>query len=318
MRLFEHPDFEQALVRAAERYHFSEQFIEKDYWITQILSIVAQELGDHVIFKGGTSLSKGWGLITRFSEDIDLLLNTESYTACPGRNRINRLLRDLATKVAAHPGLTPLPDEGTVIGGLGREDYFAYPSHFAALPELRPVVRLEPGIQSGNFPTEKATIGCLVGDYLREQSLGDLADDLQPFPMTLLHFRRTFVEKLFTIHGKVVRLLTEDVPLGRDVRHYPDLFALLGEGAVRRMLASPEYREIREDYDEKSWQFYARSYRPPPELSFAESPALFPDPELRDTLARAYHISCRPLFASRDAPHFEEILARFAEVRALL
>lgn len=54
MKLFEHPEFEQALVRAAERYQFSEQFIEKDYWITQILNIVAKELGDHVIFKGGT------------------------------------------------------------------------------------------------------------------------------------------------------------------------------------------------------------------------------------------------------------------------
>lgn len=201
---------------------------------------------------------------------------------------------------------------------MGREDHFAYPSHFAALPELRPVVRLEPGIQGGNFPTEEATISCLVGDYLREQGLGDLADDIQPFPMTLLHFRRTFVEKLFTIHGKVVRLLTEGVPLGRDARHYPDLFALLGQEAVRRMLDSLEYREIREDYDEKSRQFYPRSYRLPPELCFAEGPALFPDPELWETLARAYHVSCLPFFASRDFPQFDEILARFAEVRALL
>ena len=175
MKLFEHPEFEQALLRAAERYELTEQFIEKDYWITQILSVVANQLGEHIIFKGGTSLSKGWGLITRFSEDIDLFLNPQSYTPPPGRKRRDRILRDLASQVAAHPGLTRSADEGRVIGGLSREDYFAYTSRFQALPELRPVVRLEPGIQSGSFPTQDATISCLVGDYLREERLGNLA-----------------------------------------------------------------------------------------------------------------------------------------------
>ena len=70
MKLFEHPEFEQAMLRAAERFDLSEQFIEKDYYVTEILRIVAHTLGEKAIFKGGTSLSKGWGLIERFSEDI--------------------------------------------------------------------------------------------------------------------------------------------------------------------------------------------------------------------------------------------------------
>ena len=73
MRLFEHPDFEQAILRAAE--HFQGQrlrpaIIEKDYYITEALRIIAASAGDKVIFKGGTSLAKGWNLIPRFSEDI--------------------------------------------------------------------------------------------------------------------------------------------------------------------------------------------------------------------------------------------------------
>ena len=68
MRLFEHPEFEQVVVRAARHFHTSEQFVEKDYYVTEILRIVSHEFGGQTVFKGGTSLSKGWGLITRFSE----------------------------------------------------------------------------------------------------------------------------------------------------------------------------------------------------------------------------------------------------------
>jgi predicted nucleotidyltransferase component of viral defense system len=73
VRLFEHPDFDQAILQAAD--HFKSQglrpaIIEKDYYVTEVLRIIAATVGDKVIFKGGTSLSKGWNLIQRFSEDI--------------------------------------------------------------------------------------------------------------------------------------------------------------------------------------------------------------------------------------------------------
>ena len=66
MRLFEHPDFEQAVIRAAEHFRprgLRGSLIEKDYFVTEALRIIAQAAGDKVIFKGGTSLSKGWNLI---------------------------------------------------------------------------------------------------------------------------------------------------------------------------------------------------------------------------------------------------------------
>jgi len=66
VRLYEHADFEQAIVQAARAFGLSEQFIEKDYYVTEILRIVTAQLGEKAIFKGGTSLSKGWRLITRF------------------------------------------------------------------------------------------------------------------------------------------------------------------------------------------------------------------------------------------------------------
>lgn len=201
------------MVRAAEQFEVSEQFVEKDYYVTEILRIVAESLGDKAMFKGGTSLSKGWGLINRFSEDIDLFVNREKFDPPPGTHKMDKMLKELSEAIAQHPALTWL-DEGMTIGGFGREDYFQYDSRFDELPGIRPAVRFEPGVQSGTFPTEAVPITSMVGQYLLEQGRSDMADDLRGFEMTLLHFRRTFVEKLFALHGKVVRLIDEDHPSG--------------------------------------------------------------------------------------------------------
>jgi predicted nucleotidyltransferase component of viral defense system len=75
MKLFEHPDFEQAILQAAEYFRsqgLRPAIIEKDYYVTEALRIVATTGQEKIIFKGGTSLSKGWNLIQRFSEDIDI------------------------------------------------------------------------------------------------------------------------------------------------------------------------------------------------------------------------------------------------------
>lgn len=59
VKLCEHPDFQAAITAAAEHFDLNEQFIEKDYYVTEALRIAAAQPGT-VIFKGGTSLSKGW------------------------------------------------------------------------------------------------------------------------------------------------------------------------------------------------------------------------------------------------------------------
>lgn len=75
MRLHQHEDFAAFVTAAAAESELSEPFVEKDYWLTEILRTVADTVGDRAIFKGGTSLSKGWNLIDRFSEDVDLFVN---------------------------------------------------------------------------------------------------------------------------------------------------------------------------------------------------------------------------------------------------
>ncbi len=117
------------------------------------------------------------------------------------------ILKQLTEAVSEHPALTWLPDEGRTIGGLGREDHFRYDTEFNLLPGVPSTVRFEPGVQSGTFPSEIVPITSLVAQFLLERGQADMAEDLGGFEMPLLHYRRTFVEKLFALHGKVVRLL---------------------------------------------------------------------------------------------------------------
>ena len=82
MKLHENAaDFESAVQITAQNLDIRELYIEKDYWLTFLLKKVAlfQERV-HVVFKGGTSLSKAYGILRRFSEDIDLSILKEGKT----------------------------------------------------------------------------------------------------------------------------------------------------------------------------------------------------------------------------------------------
>ena len=105
MKLFEHPDFEQAIIRAADHFRprgMREAIIEKDYYVTEALRIIEQEAGGKIIFKGGTSLSKGWGLIERSSEDVDIFLDPTAFDPELGKKAIDRELKKLRDAIATH------------------------------------------------------------------------------------------------------------------------------------------------------------------------------------------------------------------------
>lgn len=318
MNLYEWSEFEQAVNAAAAAAELDQRFVEKDYWVTTVLRLVADELPDKTIFKGGTSLSKGWKLIDRFSEDIDLFVDPTAWKPTLGKNGITRTLRKLKERVEQHPALTYLPDLGQTIKGFSREDTFEYSSLYDELPGLPPTVRLEPGIQSGRQPTEVIALNSIVAEFLLAQDQGEVADDLQPCDMTLLHFRRTFVEKLFTIHGKVERLKEEGHAIGRDARHYADLYALAGTDEVLAMIRSDDYEQIKVDYDETSRKYFPKTYRPPADLSFKDSDALFPPEALRAQIDEDYTRECRVLFANRPYPRVGDVISRLEEIRDLL
>jgi hypothetical protein len=320
MRLFEHRDFEQAILRAADHFRargLRPAIIEKDYYVTEALRIIAAAGADRIIFKGGTSLSKGWNLIERFSEDIDIFLDPEAFSPPLGKRAIDRELKILRDAVATHPALTFLPDESQTIGGFGRSDRFAFPQRFGGPGDVAGQVLVESGTASGREPTETVELRSLLSAFLHGTGATLGAEDEGGFPMRLLHFRRTFVEKLFAIHGKVELLRRDGRPLGSYARHYYDLVKLSEHAEVTGMLASAEYAAIKEDYDRVSTIHFPQSYFRPDGLSFSASAALFPPPDLAAVLKAEYRSQCAQLCFG-PYPSWRDVEARFQELRALL
>jgi hypothetical protein len=320
VKLFEHSDFDQAVIRAAEHFRsrgLREAIIEKDYYVTEALRIIAATVGDKAIFKGGTSLSKGWNLIQRFSEDIDIFLDPTAFTPALGKKAIDRELKKLRQAIETHPGLTFVEKESQTIGGFGRNDRFEYLQRFAGTGEIKNRVFVEAGAASGTQPTDQIRLQSYVGQFLQEigQSLG--AEDEGPFEMRLLHFRRTFVEKMFTIHGKVEAFKAEGREIGGYARHYYDLYCLAERPEVLAMLRSEEYGTIKTDYDRVSRTHFAKSYTPPPGMTFANSDALFPPTELRAMLSDEFEKQCRTLCFG-PIPTWDDVQARLEAIRNLL
>ena len=216
-----------------------------------------------------------------------------------------------------HPALTFLPAESQTIGGFGRYDRFEYSQRFGGTGEIRNRVFVEAGTASGTQPTDRIQLQSYVGQFLQETDVSLGASDEGPFSMRLLHFRRTFVEKLFAIHAKVDALQKTGREIGSYARHYYDLYCLADRPEVLAMLRSDEYAAIKADYDRVSRQHFATNYVPPTNLTFADSIALFPPAELSSALAAEFETQCRILcfgpFAKWDA-----VQERFQELQHLL
>ena len=176
---------------------------------------------------------------------------------------------------------------------------------------------LEAGTASGREPTADLPLCSYLGHFLQETGVSLGADDEQPFTMRLLHFRRTFVEKLFAIHGKVEILKRDGRPIGTYARHYYDLYQLSSQPSVLAMLASPEYAAIKHDYDRISRAHSERDYFHPEGMSFARSDALFPPLSIAASIARDYDDQCRMLCYGA-FPSWREVQERFDQLRPSL
>ena len=320
MRLFEHPDFEQAILEAAEHFrarNLRQAIIEKDYYVTEALRVIANTSGSKVIFKGGTSLAKGWNLIQRFSEDIDIFLDPTAFQPVLGKNAIDRELKKLRDAIGQHPALSFVENESQTIGGFGRNDRFSYIQRFGGPGEVANRVLLEAGTASGREPSATVELRSYLSEFLEEkkQSLG--AEDEGRFFLRLLHFRRTFVEKMFAIHSKIELFKRDKQPLGSYARHYYDLFHLSGHPEVAVMLRSTEYAEIKTDYDQVSRTYFSKSYFFPEGMSFAHSDALFPPSKLSAVIGPEYEAQCRMLCYG-PYPSWAEVQTRFLELRDIL
>ena len=324
MRLFESQAFPE-LLHAAARHHASRpesrrltaHAIEKDYYITEALRIVQALLGDASVFKGGTSLSKGWGLVHRFSEDVDIFIDPIAFTPPLGGKAMRTQMRRLIDAIAANASLARRSKPAHAQRGIARTEYLRYESVLPGPASLRPEVCLAAGIASGREPWERRSVRSYLGEFAASEGVELVSPDLAAFEMKLLHFRRTFVEKLFAIDHAVAAALAKGGPIGPRARHYFDLAALAVQPEVRAMLEGSEYRRIIRDCVEIDRRFYRRAARDPEAWSFRQSPALFPSARLSAALRAEYETQCE-LLCFGAYPPWPEVLARLEALRQRL
>jgi hypothetical protein len=181
-------EFGPTVDAVAERLDISATAVEKDYWVSEVLRVLAAAFPDDFIFKGGTSLSKGYRIVERFSEDIDVLV----LPGQRGRGAVDKLMKAMGEVAAAGVG-----GEATGVGGAesGRHRSFAvsYPAGREPTALIATSVLLEMGVRGGPQPHERVGIGCLLGDALGAAGT-DLAEyeDLAPFEVTVLHPARPY------------------------------------------------------------------------------------------------------------------------------
>jgi Nucleotidyl transferase AbiEii toxin, Type IV TA system len=185
-------EFGPTLDAAAERLGISATAVEKDYWVSEVLRVLARDFGGDFIFKGGTSLSKGYRIVERFSEDIDILV----LPGGRGLGTTDRLMKDMGQAAAAGIGGQASPSGGSQTGR-HRSYEVSYPATREPTTLVRTSVLLEMGIRGGQDPHEPAAISCLLGDS-PETAGTNLSEftDLEPFDVVVLHPGRTLLEKL--------------------------------------------------------------------------------------------------------------------------
>lgn len=285
-----------------------------------MLRVLVADFPDDFIFKGGTSLSKGYGIVERFSEDIDVLVLPGER----GRGAVDKLMKAMGGAAAAGIG-----GEASGVGGAesGRHRSFAisYPASREPTPLIATSVLLEMGVRGGSHPHEHVAIGCLLGEALGAAGT-DLAEyeDLAPFEVRVLHPARTLLEKLVHIHELALQLAAdEDLPASpRSGRHFYDVLQLLGDDRVLTLLQNREQTlEVVASIDEITQRFFggADGVSARPDGGFATSPAFDPATSVSDRLRAAYELTMPELYFGRDPlPSWDTICRRIAHHAALL
>jgi hypothetical protein len=315
--------------RASEHLKIDPAFVEKDFWVTELLRSVAT--GDAimvdghpepvaVVFKGGTSLSRVYGLIDRFSEDVDILL---VFPQAAGSGSRNSAMKRMVERARIHLGF---PAEACTLAesttGVKRNVKFEYPREFKHTA-AREYLLLEMGSRGGPDPHERHKMRSMVADYAIDM-LGEQADEWEefaPISVEVLAAERTLIEKCALLHNLGARY-TEDSGAERDLaragRHYYDIHQLLGNVEVRAALAElgqSGLQNLVNDVNARSeaagWAYVER-----PRDGYGASPAFDPNAAGRDVAERSFNVAMGMVYAA--APSYEECLATVRQHRSLI
>ncbi len=211
--------FEELITAASEKYGYERAFIEKDYFGTLFLRMAAERIPG-LIFKGGTALSKCYGVINRFSEDIDLTLDTKNFT----QNRKRQSIKEL---IAVCNELKLKLQNKSVVEHHTHSNYnlyvIAYPRLFTSVV-VKTELNVEMTFIQKTYPTEKRTVVSYIGELLLANEGFDTANEyyLRPFDIQVQTLERTLVDKVFALCDYYLANKPR-----RNSRHIYDIYKIL-------------------------------------------------------------------------------------------
>lgn len=194
---FLHNDKEQfsdAINLTAYQTGVMAQAVEKDYYVSLILRKLAQRI-PFIVFKGGTSLSKCHGVIKRFSEDIDITIDTEITQG--QKQRVKGAIIEIAAELDMV--VTNLNETHS------RRDYNRYIiAYSSVLPSasdaVQSAVLLETSFKTVSFPTVELPVRSYIGTMMESEAPDLIKDfELEPFSMKVQGLDRTLADKIFAI-----------------------------------------------------------------------------------------------------------------------
>lgn len=210
--------------------------IEKDYYVTMILKLLAEK-APNCVFKGGTSLSKCHKIIDRFSEDIDISF-ANTLTQGQRKSLKNEIIAGISKELEL-----PIINWDQV---RSRRDYNCYIFDYEPIDgfvkeSLIPGVKMEVVLSSLSFPTVEMETASLIYEFLSKND-ENLVEEfaLQPFKIRVQDLNRTFVDKVFAICDYYLQKKTE-----RHSRHIYDLYMLSSKVKLDDELAGL-VKEVRE------------------------------------------------------------------------
>ncbi|MDR0507484.1 MAG: nucleotidyl transferase AbiEii/AbiGii toxin family protein [Dysgonamonadaceae bacterium] len=234
----------------AEKTKLSPDAVEKDWWVTMTLkALFSCECTDHIVFKGGTSLSKAWNLIERFSEDIDIAIDRKffGFDGELKKKQINNLRRASCAYISGQ--LKEELDNKLKYNGI--EGYslsvpetqdttkdpqtieIIYNSLFTS-SYIRDKVIIEIGARSLIEPSENVQIRSIIADNFPDT---DFADTYFAVPTVIP--QRTFLEKAFLLHEEFQKPF-DKIRIDRMTRHIYDLEKLMDTNFATEALNSKE------------------------------------------------------------------------------
>jgi hypothetical protein len=311
--------YELFSVTAERRGMRSGAIAEKDFWVTWVLGrlFTSPLLRTRILFKGGTSLSKVFGLIERFSEDIDLILDwNEVVTEDPNfvrsktkQDQFNKAMPALSRQYIKH---VFLPEVVRLMKGIctaaveeGAADVIniRYPSGFADA-YLRPEIRLEIGPLAQWIPNAWYP----VVPYAAE-AFPDLFTE-PSCEVRAIKAERTFWEKATILHQEAHRPEGSPFP-ARYSRHYYDLSMMAADQNVRQQAL--DARDLLDSVVAFKTKFYPRGWARY-DLAKVGTLQLMP-PELNMGALRSDYAAMREMVFGR-YPDFEEVMAALKSLQA--